>query len=171
MKFLYFTRSNGDVDNLPEKSVVDFKLTTDAKKRDFTGDDGAHSFSLQEPVARPLWDDGAKAYTLDPDNSEEIAAAENALYRSCLAYQIDQIDTNMENEMTKSESLVEAGKATAADLPEAGKAGAWIEALWVEYYTRKADALNASLDFSTVEPVPNDYATIRTERKTFLAGA
>ena len=115
--------------------------------------------------------DGVLSPVAVPITQEQIAAAENALYRSCLAYQVDQIDTNMSSEIAKSESLVEAGKATAADLPEAGQAGLWIEALWVEYYTRKADALNASLDFSTVGPVPNSFATIRTERKTFLAGA
>ena len=118
---------------------------------------------------------------LDEDEAMEIAAAENALYRSCLAYQVDQIDVNTESELTKAESLVEAGKATATDLPVAVAMGAFKSSLWGvpgdasdpvgTYYARKVDAVNASLGFSNMGTAPHDYAALRTERLTFLAGA
>lgn len=56
MKVLYFTRLNGDVDNIPEKSVNDFDLTSKAKRRKFIGDSGSDNFSLQEPVLHAVWD-------------------------------------------------------------------------------------------------------------------
>lgn len=50
MRYYYFTRSNGDLDTLSEKTVADFNLTTLAKKRDFVGDSGATGFILSEPI-------------------------------------------------------------------------------------------------------------------------
>jgi hypothetical protein len=56
MKYLYFTRSNGDIDCLPEKSVIRYKLTTVAKRKTFIGDSGAVNFSFQEQVIKAVWD-------------------------------------------------------------------------------------------------------------------
>ena len=98
------------------------------------------------------------------------AAAESELYYSCLAYQNDRIDTNMSAEMTKAESLEEAGLANDTDLPKAKACRDWLLSLWGEYYVRKADALNASLDFTSFDPVPHSFTELREERKTFLAG-
>ena len=100
-----------------------------------------------------------------------LVAAYSALYTSCLAYQVAQVDQNMNNEIAASRAAVIAGKATAEDLPLAAESGAWVEALWAEYYARKVDALNASLGFSDMGAAPNDFAVIRSERETFLAGA
>jgi len=110
---------------------------------------------------------------LTPDEQvAQVADAESALYNACLAYQVGQIDRNMDNEIAASRAAVIAGKASAKDLPIASAAGAWVNALWREYFVRKADAVNASLDFSTVADLPAgcEYATILNERETFLAG-
>lgn len=80
--FLYFTRSNGDIDCLPEKSVNDFKLTTKAKRRAFIGDSGADNFSLQDSVAHAVWD-GSK-YISDSmrEKEEAIQDAEDLYLRA-----------------------------------------------------------------------------------------
>jgi len=63
MKFLYFTRSNGDIDNMQDNKA----LTTSAKRKEFIGDE-ATKFSVQDGVLNPVWD-GSK-YIKDPDNKE-----------------------------------------------------------------------------------------------------
>ena len=98
-----------------------------------------------------------------------LAAAESVLYYACIAYQNDRMDTNTANEATKSEALVESGIAEATDLPKAQAVGDWIESLWEEYFSRKVDALTASIDFTGFDPTPYTCIEIRTERKDFLA--
>lgn len=95
----------------------------------------------------------------------------NSLYKSALAYQGSQIDINLSNEITKAESLVEAEKAIESDLPLAKANGDWVELLWSLYYKKKV-SLSAgdyyNEDFSSIGNVPNDFASVRGERKSFL---
>lgn len=118
-----------------------------------------------------------------PNGLEDVPAAGaavilaeklDAYYHECYAFQLDNIDANLLDEMSKSESLVEAGRALEADLPLANGDGDWLESLWTFYYTEKAklqDGQAYSRDFAgAVGNVPNDHASVRAERKTFLAG-
>lgn len=55
MKYLFFTRSNGDIDSMPN----DPKLTTLAKRKAFIGDSGASRFQIVDASAipkNPKWD-------------------------------------------------------------------------------------------------------------------
>ena len=64
-KFLYFTRSNGDIDNISVKSVTKFGLTTAVKIKKFIGDQGASRFKLQEALSHPSWNADNKEYVVD----------------------------------------------------------------------------------------------------------
>lgn len=70
MKWLYFTRSNADIDCLPEKTVSRYHLKTETKRRSFIGDSGAGTFSLQDAVINPVWDEDGELYI---PNQEEIS--------------------------------------------------------------------------------------------------
>ena len=61
MKFLIFTRSNGDIDSRPDNPGLD----TAEKRRDEIGDIGSSRFSVQDPVQHAKWD-GSK-YISDPE--------------------------------------------------------------------------------------------------------
>jgi hypothetical protein len=52
MNFLYFTRSNNDIDSMPNNATLD----TDQKRKDFIGDQEAYNFSTQEGCMNPIWD-------------------------------------------------------------------------------------------------------------------
>lgn len=70
--WLYFTRSNGDVDNMPNQE----DLKTATSRKDFIGDE-ATRFSVQKAVLNPVWD-GSK-YIKDVTNKEaERKAAKEA---------------------------------------------------------------------------------------------
>jgi len=101
----------------------------------------------------------------------EITENENAYYKKCYQYQLDNIDANLLAEMNKSEMLVETGAATTSNLSLANENGIWLESLWSFYYAEKAKLLadsSYSYNFSSVGKVPNNHADIRAERKSFL---
>jgi hypothetical protein len=55
MNFLFFTRSNGDIDNMPNREEHD----TEAKRIAFIGDDGASNFQViasDSIPKKPKWD-------------------------------------------------------------------------------------------------------------------
>lgn len=60
-KWLYFTRSDGQIDSMPNNAELD----TADKRRAFIGDSGANRFSIQDGCGiNPIWD-GSK-YISDP---------------------------------------------------------------------------------------------------------
>ena len=67
MKYLYFTRGNGDIDNMPLNSAKNY--TTVKNRRDFIGDQEAKRFSIQDPINDPIWD--SEKYIEDPEKSKE----------------------------------------------------------------------------------------------------
>lgn len=54
MNYLFFTRSNGDVDCMPFDEPISLELTTMAKKRKFIGDAGATNFKIFEESNCPI---------------------------------------------------------------------------------------------------------------------
>lgn len=111
--------------------------------------------------------------TIDPKALIDPAALEaariEALYVAAITYQNTYIDINLSNEIQKSESVVEAGVLLEVDLPIAKGCGDWVEALWLDYYTRKADLENRSTDFSNNGVAPSTFIEVRTERKAALS--
>jgi len=95
-----------------------------------------------------------------------------ALYLAAIGYQNTYIDINLSNEIQKSESVVESGVLLEVDLPLAKGCGEWVEALWLDYYTRKAllgsDA-DYTTDFSNNGVAPSTFIEVRTERKAALS--
>lgn len=145
----------------------------------------AHVIELPDdnPFFSPLPE--GKRLTYDsqniPNGLEDIPAVDpsvvleenkNYLYRVCYKFQVDNIDSNLSNEMTKSESLIEAGKATESDLPLAKENADWLDSLWSFYYSEKAKieaGQEHSTDFlSSVGKVPNGFTEVRSERKGIL---
>ena len=82
MQFLYFTKSNGDIDSIPEDSLKKFKLTKTEAYKKFSGDSGVKRFSLQDPVDHPYWD-GDK-YISDPSKLKEDQIASSEVQRDKL---------------------------------------------------------------------------------------
>lgn len=109
----------------------------------------------------------------DAQNAAGTSLKEEIAYNACYAFQLENIDMNLSNEMTKAESLVEAGKATEADLPLAKANGEWLQKLW-DFHDREVLNLRAgdahSLDFlGEVGALPHGFKAVRGERKSFLA--
>jgi hypothetical protein len=87
MKYLYFTRSNGDIDCLPEKSVIRYKLTTGAKRRKFIGSDDITNIKLQEQVMYPVWN-GSEYIKADGKEKELAIEQAEALYNTLKAKRV-----------------------------------------------------------------------------------
>ena len=101
-----------------------------------------------------------------------IASKESSLFQACEAYEIHNIDRNMQSEFDLSRALYEANTATPEQLPRAKSIGDWKEALWADYYTRKSAITVSSdldLDFSNHDPVPANFHDLKNEREGFLA--
>lgn len=144
-----------DARDLPDGMVIEEAAAWMGPGKSYSGDAGERVEVLAE--------------LSEEEQAAILAAAESVLYYACLAYQNDRMDTNTSNEVTKSEVLVESGIAQATDLPKAQAVGDWIESLWEEYFSRKENALTASIDFTGFDPIPYTFIEIRTERKDFLA--
>lgn len=78
----------------------------------------------------------------------------NALWEAADAYQTEYISS-------AAFSLVTLG--VIANKPKALAVKAWIDSLWIEYYSRKADIENASLDFSSVGDMPHTIPELMGE--------
>jgi len=98
--------------------------------------------------------------------ASNLTKAQEELYKACTDYQNTQVDGNTSNELTLGRAFVESGKATSGDLPKSAAVGAWIESLWIEYYTRKATSLDS--DFSEFSLCPHSYLELSEERKKLL---
>ena len=87
MKYLYFTKSNGDIDCLPEKTVIRYKLTTAAKRKEFIGSDDITNIKLQESVMYPVWN-GSEYIKADGIEKEKAIEQAEALYRTLKANRV-----------------------------------------------------------------------------------
>lgn len=135
------------------------------------------------PIDPLMWAIEDGVINISYDTAKVLKANKDKLEASAKKFQSEQIDDNTKAEMDKSESLVEAGRALATDLPKSAENGIWLEQTLFGYpnatanptgcyYARKKalyDGDVVSYDFSNLPACPWDFQDIRVERKTFLA--
>ena len=106
-------------------------------------------------------------------DAEQLARELETLYSNYIEYQNKVIDSNLNDEMNKSESAVENGTLTVEQLPFAQENGDWLEAYWNVYYSEKAKC-EAGEEYNSDPSVngipPRTFSELRTERKTALGG-
>ena len=152
MNWLYFTRSNGDVDSMPNNTT----LTTIAKKRAFIGDDGATNFqaiTTEDAPKNAKWD-GDK-YISAPINEK---ARINALESQCYAYQCSmdgfRCPANFYSVLVGAKAAGKLGAKGIACLVA-------LRDLWSIYEIGKADSSVDALDLSGV--IPHSFDEIDKE--------
>lgn len=104
---------------------------------------------------------------IDARNAEYAAEAGprlskslEALWRAAMKYQEKSCDSNFYGLLMAIKSSIEPTPTKAAACL------AWLDSLWVEYYTRKAAVTSespANTDFSSVGSCPHTFAEVRAE--------
>jgi hypothetical protein len=114
----------------------------------------------------PSFKTAAELYT------EQLPQLEEALYRAAIAYQLTQVDINLDGVLKRAQAVVDTGAKVATDFPKCKEVADYITALWTEYYTRKAAMMAQeaySTDFTDVGVVPHDYTACVAEVNTVLS--
>jgi uncharacterized protein YtpQ (UPF0354 family) len=149
MKYLYFTRSNGDIDCLPEKSVIQHKLTTAAKRKAFIGSDDITNIKLQEEVLYPVWN-GSEYIKADGKEKELAIDEAEALYKTLKAKRVidgydlsDTFEFDFQRKKGGSVRMKKEGGKTETKTKAETDA---IEGKLFYYLNSCSDALDADID-------------------------
>jgi hypothetical protein len=134
--WIYFKRSNGDIDQMPFRDG----LETEEKVKDFLGLDSITDFEILEEIKEIK------------SSKEELFSQ---LWTACTNYRKERIS---EEGMLFLFPYKATGKAKAVY--------DWVQSLWDEYYTRKAtiDAGGVpSFDFKALGEMPHTFLEVRQE--------